>query len=264
VNSDHESAAPLPELPMERPKPGSWIKNIFSLIAAFLIVFSIKSAVVEPFKIPSGSMIPTLFVGDHIFVNKLAYGLRVPLTDWFGNGIYLTRWSQPKRGDIVVFRFPKNMTIFYIKRIVGVPGDEIELRDKFLYVNGNKVDRKPVAAELAENTFKALAEPERFSANNIEMFYESVPSNDGTIREHMMMTDKNHYIGENQAKTRIPENSFFVMGDNRDFSNDSRFWGFVPAENITGRASMIWMSFWPDFQQMKFTFHNERAGTFLK
>lgn len=240
------------------------MKNIILLIVAFVFVFSIKSAVVEPYKIPSGSMIPTLFVGDHIFVNKLAYGLRVPLSDWFGNGNYITRWSQPDRGDIIVFRFPKNMSQFYIKRVVGLPGDEIEVRDKIIFVNGNKFERRPVDAALAEANFSALAEPERYSTNNIEMYYESIPTAGAAAREHLMMTDKNHYIGESHPRTRVPPGSYFVMGDNRDFSNDSRFWGFVPLENITGRASMIWLSFWPDFQQMKFTFHNERAGTILK
>jgi signal peptidase I len=245
------------------PSPKSrkkWIiENVTSLGLALLIVFMIRSSVVEAFKIPSGSMIPTLLIGDHIFVNKFAYGFKIPFSDLVtSRPIYLIDRNGPKRGDIVVFKYPKDESFYYIKRVVGVPGDTIEMRNKTLYVNGNQISRKPLSGEVADKIFQSLDDP-KYSANHLDLFTEQLDQG-----EHLMMVDKNNFMGESYSPITVPADSFFVMGDNRDFSNDSRFWGFVPMQNIKGRAFVIWLSIWINFSESQFSFRPDRIGTMLK
>src|ERR1035438_9743306 len=134
-----------------------FIENVVSLGLALLIVFMIRSSVIEAFKIPSGSMIPTLLIGDHIFVNKFAYGLKIPFSDWDmfgGKPAYFIKREPPRRGDIVVFLYPKEESLYYIKRVIGVPGDTIEVRDKVLYINQKMVLRDPTSSDVAQRVFK--------------------------------------------------------------------------------------------------------------
>lgn len=238
-----------------------WIvENVTSLGLALLLVFMIRSSVVEAFKIPSGSMIPTLLIGDHIFVNKFAYGLKVPFSDLVtGKPVYVIDRDPPKRGDIVVFIYPRDESLYYIKRVVGVPGDTIEVKDKRLHVNGQPVDRKPVPTELEDQVFDKLDDP-KYSRSSLEIFFEKL---DG--EEHVIMQDRNNFLGETFAPVTVPPGNLFVMGDNRDFSNDSRFWGFVPYENVKGKAMVIWLSLWVNFENgSQLTFRPERIGTVLK
>jgi signal peptidase I len=238
-----------------------WLfENFASLFLALALVFMIRSSIVEAFKIPSGSMIPTLLIGDHIFVNKLAYGLKVPFSDWDifgGKPIYLVERAPPKRGDIVVFLYPKEQSLYYIKRVIGVPGDVVEVRDKVLYVNQKRVDREPVSFDEAQQVFKSLDDP-KYTPSNFEVFTEKLdPVN------HRVMLDKNSFMVESTAPVTVPAESLFVMGDNRDLSNDSRFWGFVPYKNVKGKAFVIWLSFWPNWADGQFFWHPERIGTVL-
>jgi signal peptidase I len=234
------------------------IENVTSLGLALLLVFMIRSSVIEAFKIPSGSMIPTLLIGDHIFVNKFAYGFKIPFSDLFTSSpIYVVKRDPPKRGDIIVFMYPKDESFYYIKRVVGIPGDTIEIKNKVLHINGQAVSREPLGAGDADKVFQSLDDP-RYSRNNLELYKEHLDSAD-----HVIMLDKNNFLGDSEGPRTVPADSLFVMGDNRDFSNDSRFWGFVPMRNVKGKAIVIWLSLWVSFSDSQLIFRPSRIGTVL-
>jgi signal peptidase I len=242
-----------------------FFENFASLFLALALVFMIRSSLVEAFKIPSGSMIPTLLIGDHIFVNKMSYGLKVPFSDWDlfgGKPVYLVKGGPAKRGDIIVFMYPKEESLYYIKRVIGVPGDTIEMRDKVLYINQKMVPRDPAPPEVTQKVFKSLDDP-KYTPSNFEVFTEHLELQNHQKLDHLIMLDKNSFMGESTAPVTVPPDSLFVMGDNRDLSNDSRFWGFVPYKNVKGRAFVIWLSFWPNWADSQFFWHPERIGTVL-
>jgi signal peptidase I len=234
------------------------IENFFSLTTALLLVFTVRSSLVEAFRIPSGSMIPTLLVGDHIFVNKFAYGLKLPFSDLFRKRpVYLIQRDPPSRGDIVVFLYPKDESIYYIKRVIGIAGDQIELKNKTLYINQKKVEQTGLSSETMHAKFQALNDP-KYQETSFELHSEHMDRVD-----HLIMLDKTHFLGETFGPITVPEGQLFVMGDNRDMSNDSRFWGFVPLDNVKGKAMFVWLSFWVSFSESEFTFKPQRIGTIL-
>lgn len=202
----------------------SWVveysKSFFPVILA---VFLIRSFLVEPFKIPSGSMMPTLLVGDFILVNKHTYGLRVPLLN---NTFYAM--NHPQRGEVMVFRYPQDPSMDYIKRVVGLPGDRIEYREKHLTINGKPLDM------ALDGDYEYVAP----GLNRIatKLYKESL----GEHKHDILLVDDAPAI---DGEVVVPPGHYFVMGDNRDNSNDSRFWGFVPENNIVGKAFMIWWNF---------------------
>lgn len=199
-----------------------WIEPF--LIAAVIALF-IRQFVVEAFKIPSGSMIPTLTIGDHLLVNKFVYGPRIPFTDK-----RIFTGDTPKRGEIIVFKYPENEDKNYIKRIVGVPGDKIQIIKGKLFINDQETPITPVDKQPADTVL-----PGRY--------YEQPAVYDeqlGVVRhriQHLRDQSQNDY-----GPKLIPEDSVFVMGDNRDNSQDSRVWGFVKFEKILGRAFIIYWS----------------------
>lgn len=193
-----------------------------SFFPIFLIVLILRSFIVEPFRIPSGSMIPTLLVGDFILVDKNTYGIRLPLI----NKKVIQR-QNPERGDVVVFRYPNDPSTPFIKRVVGLPGDTIEYREKTLFVNGEKMPQTagiPFVGQrsAALHTGAIVADEELDGQAHQILRTPRVPA-----RTH---------------QTVVPPGNYFVLGDNRDNSRDSRYWGFVPDENLVGRAFMIWMN----------------------
>ncbi len=200
---------------------------IKALIVCFSIVVLVRSFLFEPFKIPSSSMIPTLKIGDHIFVSKFLYGLTLPFLK-----VELVGWSSPKRGDVIVFLFPRDESLHYIKRVVGIPGDTIELNGKELVINGSPVRKEPL-----HDTDPAAAAMQGAYAPG-ELYKEYLGNTVHLVRYKNSGVDLNRLV----PKEVVPPNKFFVMGDNRDDSYDSRSWGFVPRENIKGRAEMIWLS----------------------
>ena len=234
------------------------IENVVSLGLALLIVFMVRSSVIEAFKIPSGSMIPTLLIGDHIFVNKFAYGFKIPFSDLVtDHPIYIMKRDPPKRGDIIVFMYPKDESFYYIKRVIGIPGDTLELRNKVLYINQVRVERDLADPTQSDKIFKSLDDP-KYSSASLDLYLEHLDHVD-----HSIMLDKTNFLGETFGPITVPAESLFVMGDNRDFSNDSRFWGFVPMRNVKGKAIVIWLSLWVSFSDSQFTFRPERIGTVL-
>ena len=232
------------------------VENLTSLGTALLLVFMIRSSVIEAFKIPSGSMIPTLLVGDHIFVNKFAYGFKIPFSDLITKDpIYVIKRDPPKRGDVIVFMYPKDESFHYIKRVIGVAGDTIEVRDKLLYINGKAISREPLSADDADKVFKEINDP-KYTKGSIDVYKEHFEHGNPDV-----LIDRGNYSTESFGPRTVPEDSLFVMGDNRDFSNDSRFWGFVPMRNVKGRAVVIWLSLWMNFSDGQFIFRPERIGT---
>lgn len=203
-----------------------------SLIPVLGIVLVVRSFIFEPFTIPSGSMLPTLQVHDFIVVNKFSYGLRLPVTNTL---IFET--GEPERGDVMVFRYPRNPSQNYIKRVLAIPGDVITLRGDRVWVNGSEVPRELLRTSIVESGQARGKLVER------SVFAEQI---DGTRHLMQLEPEYNPLTGERSYRAWdkevvVPEGSYFVMGDNRDNSLDSRFWGFVPEENIVGKASVIWM-----------------------
>lgn len=226
--------------PMERAVPEKepvlveYARSFFPIV---LIVLLLRSFLVEPFRIPSGSMMPTLLIGDFILVNKFTYGIRLPVIH-----TKIIELGEPKRGDIVVFRFPKDPTVDYIKRIVGLPGDRIGYLNKQIYVNG----------EPAKQTILGVYEG---AGHGGELLMNEEL---GTITHDILVRKGDPSAKEGEFV--VPDGQYFVMGDNRDNSNDSRFWGAVPEANLVGRAFFIWMSW--DSGKPGIAFN--RLGTVLK
>lgn len=195
-------------------------KSFFPVI---LVVFLVRSFIVEPFKIPSGSMMPTLISGDFILVNKYTYGLRVPLL----NNTFL-EISHPKRGDVFVFHYPPDPSIDYIKRVIGLPGDRIAYRDKQLYING-------VPQELT------YIDDYSYVGSGLNMVNAKLYSEQLGDKKHKILLEDNSISIDGEVV--VPPGQYFAMGDNRDNSKDSRVWGFVPEDNLVGRAFLIWWNF---------------------
>ncbi len=196
-----------------------------SFFPVILVVLILRSFLMEPFRIPSGSMMPTLLVGDFIMVNKFSYGLRLPVLH-----DKLVDLGSPERGDVVVFRYPKQPSIDYIKRVVAIPGDEVVYLNKQVYINGEAISQ-----EFLE-LYKGVGAGFNMTGNRL------INEKSGNI-DHDILTNPDRRSQD--MRTTVPKGQYFVMGDNRDNSNDSRVWGFVPEENLVGKAVLIWMS-WDD------------------
>ncbi len=206
---------------LQEPVAVEYARSFFPVL---LLILLFRSFVAEPFKIPSGSMMPTLLVGDFILVNKFAYGLRLPVLN-----TKIVSLGEPERGDVFVFRFPENPKEDYIKRVVGLPGDEVTYRNKTLYINGVEVAESEVGpytgpSEAGRSMAGAQVKEERL----------------GEV-QHRIMEIPRVWVGH-EGTWRVPPGHYFAMGDNRDNSADSRFWGFVPQENLVGKAFVIWMN----------------------
>jgi signal peptidase I len=202
-----------------------------SIAIAVLIALFLRAFVVEAFKIPSGSMIPTLQVGDHIFVNKFIYGVRVPFT----NIKFGMEYRKPHRGEVIVFIYPKEPDKDFIKRIIAVEGDTVELKDDQLFINGKPVSRQPLEGDCRYEDYQE--ETGRWEERRCDAWRETLDGNTYTT-----VYDKNKAQRSKMPLRTVPPDSVFVMGDNRDNSHDSRYWGFVPYDLIKGKAMIIWWS----------------------
>ncbi|MGD8827571.1 MAG: signal peptidase I, partial [Gammaproteobacteria bacterium] len=208
-----------------------WVEYSRAFFPVILVVLVLRSFVVEPFRIPSASMMPTLLIGDFILVNKFSYGLRLPVLH-----DKVVSVGEPQRGDVVVFRYPGDPSQDWIKRIIGVPGDRIEYRDKVVYVNGRALKQDDVGFYVGEHMTGARVHREHMQ--RLEHLILTVPSVQGNLG---MLARPGGVV--------VPKGQYFVMGDNRDDSNDSRFWGFVPEKNLVGRAFLIWFN-WESLSHM--------------
>jgi signal peptidase I len=220
-----------------------WLDWTAGLFPVIVVVFLLRSFLFEPFKIPSGSMIPTLMIGDLILVNKFTYGLRLPVLH-----TKLTQGNKPQRGDVMVFRYPPKPSLDYIKRVVGVPGDEVAYLNKQLTINGKAIEKKPLTDFLDEDTL-------RYSKH----FEEQLGPDGGPLKTLRLLNEadrpafipgvepfafaENCKYSVEGVVCKVPPGHYFMMGDNRDNSLDSRYWGFVPEQNIVGKAFFVWMNF---------------------
>ena len=203
-------------------KESTWVEYCKSFFPVILAVLLLRSFLVEPFRIPSGSMMPTLLVGDFILVNKFAYGIRLPVLNKKVVDI-----DEPKRGDVVVFRYPKDPSVDYIKRVVGLPGDKIGYYNKVLYVNDEPAGQMPAGVYIGKGSGVSMsgASERREQLGNVQHDILVMPRTPGLEGEYV-----------------VGEDEYFVMGDNRDNSNDSRYWGTVPETNLVGKAFRVWMN----------------------
>ena len=214
-----------------------WVEYSISFFPVILIVFLLRSFLVEPFKIPSSSMVPTLLVGDFILVNKYIYGIRIPVLNR-----KVIQISNPERGDVMVFRFPEDPSLDYIKRVVGVPGDRVEYRNKRLTINGAPVPTRQIDDYLSKERMqfsKRFVETLNGTEHEI-LLDEDVPASMMPGRAFPFAGNCNY--NSNGLACTVPPGHYFMMGDNRDNSSDSRVWGFVPDENIVGKAFFIWLN----------------------
>jgi len=217
----------------------AWLEYTASFFPVILAVFLLRSFLFEPFRIPSGSMVPTLEIGDLILVNKYEYGIRLPVINK-----EVVALGKPKRGDVMVFRYPLNTTQDYIKRVVGLPGDRVEYVNKQLTINGQRVPIDKFEPYYDAERMRSYPQfSERLGDTTHRLIVDDSVS-PGVGREAPGNTHPGacQYSGSGVVCT-VPAGHYFMMGDNRDNSEDSRFWGFVPDENIVGRAFFIWMNF---------------------
>lgn len=206
-----------------------------------LIVFLLRSFLVEPFRIPSGSMLPSLLPGDFILVNKFIYGIRLPVINKKVLDI-----NQPERGNVMVFRYPGDPSVNYIKRVVGLPGDHIVYKNKQLYINDQlmpQTNAQPYTLRELGGGKSMMERRQEDLTGAVHNILISKPTRMLTMENALPDNYlQNHYIPDQYYEYEVPSGKYFVMGDNRDRSNDSRFWGFVPEENLVGNAFFIWFS----------------------
>ena len=218
-----------------------WTHGLGSYFLAITVALTIRWAFMEAYVIPSGSMLPSLLINDHIFVNKSVYGLRVPFSEK-----WLKKYGSPKRGEVIVFKYPLSKDTFYIKRVVGLPGDTIAYENGSILVNG-----QPVVKALADSSsseemydynflrdadFQINGSP--FATKDDYEHYTEILGD----QKHDVLLKKGHFENLSDGPWEVPENQLFVMGDNRNNSNDSRAWGFVHENLILGRAMFVWLS----------------------
>lgn len=220
--AQRQAGGELPESTVkELLRPSEWADLGRSMFPVLLVVLLLRSFLYEPFQIPSGSMLPTLKIGDYILVNKFDYGLRLPVLN-----TKILNVGEPKRGDVVVFKYPKNPSVNYIKRIVGLPGDVVSYHNKVVSING-----KPQGQELIAEI--PPSQPDRLLVD------ETL----GSVKHNIYREVRAPTV---EGEWTVPPGHYFVMGDNRDNSNDSRYWGFVPEHLLVGKAVAVWMH-WPKF-----------------
>ncbi len=221
-----------------------WLEYTAGLFPVIAVVFFLRSFVVEPFKIPSGSMIPTLLVGDLILVNKFSYGIRLPVIN-----TRIVETGSPQRGDVMVFRYPRDPSMDYIKRVVALPGDKISYENKRLRINGTEVPLVP-AGEFYDSDRLSYSRQYSEKLGDIEhkILTELEKPSFITAVDAFPFREKCDYTSAGVSCT-VPAGHYFVMGDNRENSLDSRFWGFVPEANLVGKAFFIWMNF-GDFKRI--------------
>ena len=216
-------------------KRGTWPRALFSLFCSVSIILLIRWALFEPYVIPSGSMLPTLLIHDHILVNKFAYGLRLPFTQK-----WLLQWASPKRGDVIVFRSVENPDIFLVKRVMGLPGEKLRVSaDGQVEIDGHSLGTSDLSGEEVSD---ALADIGRKELTDMTDGMQLRLENLGSERSHLLQLQKGRDADRMEETFTVPPGHVFAMGDNRDNSHDSRRWGALPVEQILGRASLIWLN----------------------
>jgi signal peptidase I len=235
------------------------LKEIQTIAIIVFGVFFFKSFLYEPYRIPSGSMVPTLVTGDFIIVNKFAYGFKIPFSDLtIGklinlNPIYISEKTYPVRGDVIVFKFPSDPETSFIKRVIGIPGDEIEIRNKKLFLNNVELKTNELKND---EMYRGI--DDKFKGTNFKLIEEELEN-----KKHIVQIDRDNFYKANFKKIKIPAGKYFMMGDNRDNSFDSRDWGLISFEHIKGKAVGIWLSVVLPFGDDHFKLQLSRIGKMI-
>lgn len=214
---------------IKKGKQGRWPGALALFISPLAIILALRWLFYEPFVIPSESMVPNLLVHDHILVSKYTYGIKPP----FGDG-WLVRYGRPQRGDIIVFRFPQNRDIFFVKRVIGLPGDQVSVQNGQVIVNGRPW--------ILENVTQGAYADEADFTYFIENVAAENDEAEAVSRHQIRLYSSMNHVDPAEKVFEVPQHSYFVLGDNRDQSHDSRFWGMVDEKYIVGKASVIWLS----------------------
>lgn len=231
------------------------IENLKSLLVLAIIIFAIRWSVASPYYVPTASMEPTIKVGDRLLAWKLAYDLKIPFTD-----IAAVKWAEPQRGDIIVFKFPQDTDIDYVKRIVAVGGDTVQIVDDVLYINGKPQPRKD------HNNDRSILDDIQDTKDYKLLYQESLDGIDHWViqnKPEMRRFTRSYWPGVDTPPFKVPEDSVFCIGDNRDNSSDSRIWGVVPKSYIRGRALFVIWSIWSPPGQSLPSFRFDRFGKWL-
>ncbi len=223
----------------------------YDILPILAVVVIVRAFLIEPFNIPSDSMVPTLQTGDYILVNKFSFGVRLPILN-----TKIIDSGEPHRGDVAVFRFPKNPSISFIKRVIGLPGDKIVFDEGTLTINGERISKTPLSTEMGDSTYERFyREVMGTHTHTIREVVEAWSA--GSPQAEFVKSVEGGKFAANSGhhwEVTVPAGNYFMMGDNRDNSDDSRFWGFVPEENLSGRAFYIWAHkepglHWPSFSR---------------
>ena len=242
----------------------SLLRKQLPLFAIVLVsILAIRSSIIEPYRIPTRSMLPTLMTGDFLFASKLQYGLHFPFSEIFATRPwYLTQAGTPARGDVIIFTPPEaGQESLYIKRVVGLPGDRIRFEGKKFFLNGNSVYREELKSTDRDAILNhpGFDPEERYTASKLHVFRETIDQN-----THLILEDDSFEGFKNDAEIVVPEDHFFVLGDNRDDTRDSRVFGVISRHSIRGKAFVIWMSHRISFSDSHWSFRSERIGRMIQ
>lgn len=250
-----ETARPAKATPKKEQPAFFSLENLKSLAVLAIVIFAIRWSVASPYYVPTASMEPTIKVGDRLLAWKLAYNLKIPFTD-----IAAVKWAEPDRGDIIVFKFPQNPDIDYVKRIVAVGGDTVQLVDDILYINGKAQPRND------HNHDRSILDDIQDTKDYKVLYKESLGDLEHWViqnKPEMRRFTRSYWPGVDAEAFKVPEDSVFCVGDNRDNSSDSRTWGVVPKSYIRGRALFVIWSIWSPPGQTLPSFRFDRFGKWL-